>query len=59
MDERTREMLTTADPRVEAQVTAQRGVGPRTRPLERLDLDDGHCSCHPHPAQTAAAATTA
>ncbi|MBA3503091.1 MAG: hypothetical protein H0T65_22215 [Deltaproteobacteria bacterium] len=52
MDERTWQLFTKAacsmEQRVRGQVVAQRdGFGTRSGPYERIELDDGHCSCHP------------
>ena len=52
MEDRTWLLFTKAacskDQRVRRQVTAQQHVGTRSVPFEKLDLDDGLCSCHPH-----------
>ena len=61
MEDRTWQLFTKAaassNQRVRRQVTAQQHVGNRSYPFERLDLDEGVCSCHPdgsHRASTAA-----
>ncbi len=52
MDERTWQLFTKAacsrDQRVHGQVVAQRdGFGTRSQSFERVEVEDGHCSCHP------------
>lgn len=52
MEDRTWQLFTKAaasnNQRVRRQVTAQQHVGNRSYPFERIDPDDGVCSCHPH-----------